>query len=106
MDKETKGTVIAVSKQWWLKVNKKPVRAHALDGATFPHIIKVQYVVDENIYTKKKWISAGTPVPAIGSSLTVLYCSNKPAKQGKSHLTTKFQLMEMENKNMSKGVGV
>ena len=31
MEKETMGTVISVTKQWWLKVNRKPVRAHAMD---------------------------------------------------------------------------
>ena len=35
MEKETMGTVISVTKQWWLKVNRKPVRAHAMDGAAF-----------------------------------------------------------------------
>ena len=39
MEKETMGTVISVTKQWWLKVNRKPVRAHAMDGAAFPHTI-------------------------------------------------------------------
>lgn len=29
MEKETTGTVISVTKQWWLKVNRKPVRTHA-----------------------------------------------------------------------------
>ena len=80
MNKEVKGTVVSVAKQWWLKVNKKPIRTNALDGATFPHIIKVQYVVDGNTYTKRKWIGAGKAVPAVGSKLTVLYCSNKPRK--------------------------
>ena len=80
MDKETIGTVLSVAKQWWLKVNTKPVRMGALDGATFPLIIKVQYVVDGKIYTKRKWIGAGKAVPDIGSQLTVLYCSNKPTK--------------------------
>ena len=80
MDKETTGTVISVAKQWWLKVNTKPVRMHALDGATFPHIIKVQYTVDENTYIKRKWIGAGKSVPAIGSCLTVLYCADKTSK--------------------------
>ena len=41
-DKETNGTIIAASKQWWLKVNRKPIRLHALDDAEFPYIIKVQ----------------------------------------------------------------
>ena len=35
MDKTVKGTVVAVKKQWWLKVNTKPFRTHSLDGATF-----------------------------------------------------------------------
>ena len=51
-----------------------------MDGATFPHIIKVQYVVDGNTYIKRKWIGAGKAVSAVGSKLTVLYCSNKPRK--------------------------
>ena len=80
MDKETIGTVLSVAKQWWLKVNTKPVRMGTMDGAKFPHIIKVQYDVDGNNYSKRKWIGAGKPVPAVGSKLTVLYCSNKPSK--------------------------
>ena len=80
MDKETIGIVLSVAKQWWLKINTKPVRMGTMDGATFPHIIKVQYVVDGNTYTKRKWIEAGKPVPAVGSKLTVLYSSNKPSK--------------------------
>ena len=80
MDKETIGTVRSVAKQWWLKVNTKPVRMGALDGATFPYIIKVQYVVDGKSYTKRKWIGAGKAAPAVGSKVTVLYCSSKPTK--------------------------
>ena len=80
MDKETVGTVLSVAKQWYLKVNTKPIRTGALDGATFPHIIKVQYVVDGKTYTKRKWISAGKAAPAVGSKVTVLYSSNKPRK--------------------------
>ena len=80
MDKETVGTVLSVAKQWWLKVNKKAIRKGTLDGATFPYIIKVQYVVGGNTYTKRKWIGAGKAVPAVGREVTVLYCSNKPTK--------------------------
>ena len=80
MDKETQGTVVSVAKQWWFKVNTKPIRMGALDGAAFPHIIKVQYVVDGTTYTKRKWIGAGQSVPAVGSEVTVLYCSGKPGK--------------------------
>ena len=80
MDKETMGTVISVKKQWWLKINTKPVRMHALDGAIFPHIIKVQYTVDGKTYMKRKWIGANRQPPAEGSSVTVLYCGNNPNK--------------------------
>ena len=31
MDQKTVGTVVSVKKQWWLKVNTKPVRMHALN---------------------------------------------------------------------------
>ena len=80
MEKETIGTVLSVARQWWIKVNTKPIRMGAMDGAAFPHIIKVQYVVDGTTYTKRKWIGAGKAVPAVGSEVTVLYCSNKPGK--------------------------
>ena len=80
MYKETTGTVVSVAKQWWFKVNTKPVRMGTLDGATFPHIIKVQYGVDGNAYTRRKWIGAGQTVPAVGSEVTVLYCSGRPGK--------------------------
>ena len=80
MDKETKGKVIAVQKQWWLKINTKPVRTHALDGAIFPHIIKVQYTVDGKTYTKRKWIGANSRPPMVGNSVAVRYCENDPKK--------------------------
>lgn len=80
MDKETRGTVVSVKKQWWLKINTKQVRMHALDGAIFPHIIKVQYTVDGKTYTKRKWIGANSQPPVAGSSVTVLYCENNPKK--------------------------
>jgi len=80
MEKETMGTVISVAKQWWLKVNRKPVRMHALDGATFPHIIKVKYVVDGKDYTCRKWVNAGVGVPNVGTSVKVLYREDKPSK--------------------------
>ncbi len=80
MDKETTGTVVAVKKQWWLKINTKPIRMHALDGAIFPHIIKVEFTAQGQPYTKRKWIGAGKPVPHVGDSVTVLYCGENPQK--------------------------
>ena len=80
MDKLTTGTVLTVSKQWWLKVNRKPVRIHALDGAEFPHIMKIEYIADGKVYTKRKWINAGEPVPEVGSSVQVKYDPERPSK--------------------------
>ena len=80
MMKETQGIVISVSKQWWLKVNTKPFRKHALDGAVFPYIVMVQYTVDGHSFVKRKWIHAGKPVPGAGSTVTVLYDQFRPQK--------------------------
>ncbi len=80
MTKEVKGTVISVARQWWLKINTKPVRMHAMDGAVFPYVIKVQYEASGKTYQKRKWISAGKPVPAVGTEVSVLYNENKPSK--------------------------
>lgn len=80
MDQETMGIVISVAKQWWLKVNTKPVRLHALDGAIFPHVIKVRYTIKGKDYIKRKWIRAGSPVPGVGSSVKVMYSENQPSK--------------------------
>ena len=80
MDKQTTGTVIAATKQLQMKVNRKPMRMHALDGAEFPYIIKIEYTVDGKAYTKRKWINAGAPVPKIGSNVQIMYNSDKPSK--------------------------
>lgn len=80
MKKETTGIVISVSKQWWLKINTKAIRKGPMDGAVFPHVVTVSYAVDGKEYRKRKWIGAGAPVPAEGSSVTVVYEEDAPAK--------------------------
>ena len=80
MNKETLGTVISVKKQWWLKINTKPIRTHILDGAIFPHIIKVEYTVSGTKYTKLKWVKARFKAPNVGDKLTVIYDEGKPEK--------------------------
>ena len=80
MEKETTGTVISVTKQWWLKVNRIPVRTHAMDGAAFPHIIKVKYTIGVKDYTCQKWIVAGNKIPDKGTTIKVIYCEDKPSK--------------------------
>ena len=82
MEKETRGKVTSVAKLWWFKVNKKPFRTHALDGAIFPSIITVQYTVDGKTYLKRKWIAAGLLVPDVESTVKVIY-SEKNHKKAK-----------------------
>ena len=80
MEKKATGTIVSVKKQWWLKINTKSFRTHAFDGAIFPHIIKVEYTVDNKAYTKKKWVSAYKGVPTVGESISVYYNEKKPQK--------------------------
>ena len=80
MTRETSGTVVSVARQWWLKVNTKAVRMGALDGATFPHIIRVRYTVDGQEYYKRKWLGAGQYVPLVGAGVKVAYCAENPKK--------------------------
>ena len=74
------GTILSVKKQWWLKVNTKPVRKHALDGATFPHIVTVKYTVDGVEYTKKKWLKSFVTPPSVNEQVAVIYRTDKPTK--------------------------
>lgn len=80
MKKEIRGRVISATKQWWLKVNRKPIRMGTLDGAEFPYIIKVEYTVNGDSYKKLKWIGAGKDVPAVGSEVMVEYNEANPKK--------------------------
>ena len=80
MEKETIGTVVSVTKQWWLKVNRKPVRVHAMDGAAFPYIIKIRYTIDGKEYTCRKWIGVGEKVPNTGDPIRLFYNEEKPSK--------------------------
>ena len=78
--KRTTGTILSAKKQWWLKINKKPIRSGALDGAAFPYIIKVRYVVDGKEYIKRKWIGTECPVPVEGSTVQLAYEENHPER--------------------------
>ena len=60
MEACTKGKVISTNRLWWLKINKKPIRTHLLDGADFPTVITVQYSVSGVNYKKRKFIGVGT----------------------------------------------
>jgi len=80
MMKETQAIVIKVTKQWWLKINTKPIRMHSFDGAIFPHVIKVLYQVDGKTYYKSKGVGASKVPPSVNSKVSVIYDENKPKK--------------------------
>lgn len=77
---KTIAKVIKVHKCWWIKVNTKPVRLHALDGAVFPHIITVEYEVDGQKYTKKKFLNYNITCPNVGSSVELYYEISNPKR--------------------------
>lgn len=80
MQKETVGTVIADTKLWWCKINRKAVRMHALDGADFPHLIRVRYVAEGREYVVRKLIGTSRTCPQVGQTVTVYYQSERPSK--------------------------
>ena len=80
MENRTTGIVISVKKHWYIKVNTKPFRKHALDGATFPHTVTVKYCVNGKEYVKKKWLRACIPCPSVDETLTVIYDEEAPEK--------------------------
>ena len=81
MENRTRGTVISVKRQWWLKVNTKSVRKGPLDGATFPHIVKVRFVADDGCeIIGSKWLGASVTPPCVGESVPVIYRTDRPKK--------------------------
>ena len=80
MEKRTRGTVLSVKKQWWLKVNKKPIRIGMNDGASYPHTVKVRYTVGDTEYIKRVWLGAGIIPPCACETVTVIYREDNPKK--------------------------
>ena len=76
----TKGKVTAVKTCWWIKINTKPVRSHALDGAVFPHIITFSYQVSGRDYIGRRYISCEHRCPQKGEVITVYYDKDAPVK--------------------------
>lgn len=74
------GRVAKVHTCWYIKVNTKPVRLHALDGATFPHIVTVAYEVDGTEYTVRRFLAAGLRCPGVGEYAAVYYDPERPKR--------------------------
>lgn len=80
MSSETSGIVTDVKEAWWIKINTKPIRTHSLDGARFPHIVKVKYAVNGVEFTKRVYTSWRIAPPPKGTEVTVSYNAENPKK--------------------------
>ena len=77
-DCHVEGMVTKVYRCWWLKVNTKPVRLHAMDGALFPSIITFTYTVNGISYEGKLWVGVRYRAPGVGERITVYYDPANP----------------------------
>lgn len=76
----TSGIITAVKDCWWIKVNTKAFRRHALDGAKFPHIIYFTYTVNGAAYQGSSCVDWHLRRPCKGERITVFYDKSDPAK--------------------------
>lgn len=74
------GTVTKVQKCWWIKVNTKPIRTHALDGALFPHVIHYRYTVNGQDYAGKRFVGVFHTCPPNGRPINVYYDPAAPIR--------------------------
>lgn len=79
-ENRTNGKIEKVTKCWWIKVNKKPVRINALDGALFPHLMTVSYAVNGKKYKKTKYIGLKEGLIGIFGTVNVYYDKSKPSR--------------------------
>ena len=77
---QTEGVVTEVKTCYWLKVNTKPVRAHSLDGALFPHIIRFTYRVGEREFSAGRYVNWNLRCPRRGERIRVYYDEAAPEK--------------------------
>lgn len=74
------GVVISAKRCWWLKINTKPVRTHALDGAVFPYCVTVRYSAEGREFESRGFVVWKNAVPSVGQSVVVLYDARRPGK--------------------------
>lgn len=74
------GRVTEVRRIWWIKINTKPVRKHAFDGAEYPMLICFSYEAEGAGYSGKRVINYTRRCPAVGEALTVYYDPARPER--------------------------
>lgn len=77
---QTEGVVTEVKTCWGLKVNTKPIRGSAIDGALFPHIICFTYTVDGGAYRGKRYVNWNKRCPVKDERIVVYYERENPEK--------------------------
>lgn len=77
---QTEGSIKQVKTCYWPKVNTKPVRVYAGDGAVYPHVIHFTYSVGGQAYTGKRYVPWSKRCPVENEKITVYFERNAPAK--------------------------
>lgn len=78
--KTASGVVISAKRCWWLKINTKPVRTHALDGAVFPYRVTVRYSAEGREFESRGFVVWKIAVPSAGQRVAVRYDARRPGK--------------------------
>ena len=76
----TTGKIEKVTKCWWIKINTKPSRLNALDGALFPHLMTVSYSVNGKKYKKTKYIGLKENLTGAFGNVNVFYDKDRPSR--------------------------
>ena len=74
------GTVISVTKQWWLKVIVNLPAFMLWMAQPFRILSRSNIRLTAKITSAGKWIGAGNKVPDKGTTIKVTYCEDKPSK--------------------------
>ena len=65
---------------WWIKVNTKAARRHALDGARFPHIIYFTYHAGGETYQGVSCVNWAVRTPVERETVAVYYDKEHPER--------------------------
>lgn len=74
------GRITDVKECLWMKINTKPIRAHAWDGAVYPHMVSFEYAVDGHSFIGRRYWPWTLSVPAKGTCIRVFYDPRDPAR--------------------------
>lgn len=79
-NQKTVGEVTKIKTCWWIKINTKPFRRHALDGAIFPYIIYFNYSFRGVDYQGSSCVRYLLRCPNNGETITVFVDPKRPTR--------------------------